>query len=212
MNLFARLDAARERWNALRHPFYRRWSEGGLERVELGHYAGQYRHAVRALADQTSACAGGAEPALRPALEEHVAEEDAHLALWDRFAAAFDAPADPPLDAGTAACVESWTAGADLLERLAVLHVVEAAQPAISATKLAGLVEHYGVPGDAPAAAYFVLHADRDHEHAAQSRALLTARAGERDEDRLVARAEAALAGNWALLDDVEARCPAPGS
>ncbi len=32
MDLIARLDAVRERWNVLRHPFYLRWSAGTLER------------------------------------------------------------------------------------------------------------------------------------------------------------------------------------
>ena len=42
-----RIEEARERWNVLRHPFYRRWSAGELSREELARYSGQYRHAVR---------------------------------------------------------------------------------------------------------------------------------------------------------------------
>ena len=51
MKLIERIDAARERWNVLEHPFYTRWSCGELTRDELAHYAGEYRHAVVALAD-----------------------------------------------------------------------------------------------------------------------------------------------------------------
>jgi pyrroloquinoline quinone (PQQ) biosynthesis protein C len=89
---------------------------------------------------------------------------------------------------------------------MAALYAIESAQPEISCTKLDGLVEHYGFePGDA-GTAYFEVHADRDHEHASASKRVLAERARPEDADRLVAAAERALAGNWTLLDGVEAR------
>ena len=57
MELFDRLDGARERWNVLRHPFYLRWERGELTRDELAFYAGEYRHVVVALA-RTAAVGG----------------------------------------------------------------------------------------------------------------------------------------------------------
>jgi pyrroloquinoline quinone (PQQ) biosynthesis protein C len=92
-----------------------------------------------------------------------------------------------------------------LFERLAVLYAIESAQPAISRTKLAGLAEHYGFAPDGTGAAYFALHAERGLEHADESRAVLAAEATEADVGRLAAAAEAALRGNWRLLDGVEA-------
>jgi pyrroloquinoline-quinone synthase len=201
VTLLDRLDAARERWNVLRHPFYERWSRGELEREELAFYAGQYRYAVVALADATERAARAAGPELRAELEQHAAEERAHVALWDDFAAGVGGPADAPARPETDGCVEAWTAGDGLAGHLAVLYAVEASQPAISETKLSGLVRHYGLSGDDPATAYFALHAERDREHAAQSRRALD---GSADEDRLVELAEAALAANWELLDGVE--------
>ena len=100
MNVIAAIDAARERWNVLEHPFYTRWERGELTREELARYAGEYRHAVVALA--------------------------------------------------------------------------RAARTAR-------------------------LHAERDHEHAAEARERLDGL----EDDRLVGLAESALAGNWALLDGV---------
>ena len=193
MTLIERIDAARGRWNVLEHPFYKRWSCGELTRDELAHYAGEYRHAVVALAD-TAGKTGN---------EEHAREEAEHVVLWDDFAAAFGADTGRAPSAETAECVEAWTAPQNRREALAVMYAIEAGQPAVSQAKLDGLGEHYGVAAAEPGAAYFALHSERDHEHAAESRRELV---DGQDDDRLVEVAEAALEGNWTLLDGVDAR------
>ena len=203
MPLFDRLADAQRRCNVLEHPFYTRWSAGELTGEELSWYAGEYRHAVVALAEATAATARAAEPAIRAQLVEHAAEEAEHIELWDAFARAVDADLEQEPAAETAECAAAWTAAGDALEGLVVLYTIESAQPAISRTKLEGLAEHYGL-GEGPGTDYFALHAERDHEHAAQSRELIEERLKNADEDRLVAVAEAALQGNWTLLDGVE--------
>jgi len=196
VDLIERLDAARGRWNLLAHPFYRRWSCGELRRDELAHYAGEYRHAVVALAET-------AEQAGNP---EHAREEAEHVWLWDEFAAAFGADTTRAPSTETAECVSAWTAPGDRLEALAVMYAIEAGQPAVSQAKLDGLAEHYGIAQDEPGAAYFALHSELDHEHAAESKQALEAEASTADADRLVEVAERALRGNWTLLDGVDAR------
>jgi pyrroloquinoline-quinone synthase len=193
MELIERIDAARERWNVLEHPFYKRWSCGELTRDELAHYAGEYRHAVVALADT----------AVKTGNEEHAREEAEHVWLWDEFVSAFGGGIDGEPTSETAECVSAWTAPENRREALAVMYAIEAGQPAVSQAKLDGLAEHYGVATDKPGAAYFALHSQRDHEHAAESRRELVD--GD-DADRLVEVAEAALKGNWTLLDGVDAR------
>lgn len=205
MPLFDRLADAQRRCNVLEHPFYTRWSSGDLTPEELSWYAGEYRHAVVALADATAATARAAEPAVRAQITAHAAEEAEHIELWDAFARAVGADLDHEPAAETVACAEAWTAAGDALEGLVVLYTIESAQPAISRTKLEGLVDHYGFE-EGPATEYFSLHAQRDHEHAARSRELIEARLSDADEDRLVAVAEAALRGNWMLLDGVGRR------
>ena len=99
----------------------------------------------------------------------------------------------------------AWTRPENRREALAVMYAIEAGQPAVSQAKLDGLAEHYGVAVDEPGAAYFALHSERDHEHAAESRRELEL-VHDADDDRLVEVAEAALRGNWTLLDGVDAR------
>jgi pyrroloquinoline-quinone synthase len=203
--LFDRLADAQRRCNVLEHPFYTRWSTGDLTGEELSWYAGEYRHAVVALAEATAATARAAEPAVRAQIKEHAAEEAAHIELWDAFARAVGADLEQEPATETAECAAAWTAAGDALEGLVVLYAIESAQPAISRTKLDGLVEHYGLE-EGPGTEYFALHSERDHEHATQSRELIEERIAGADEDRLVAVAEAALRGNWTLLDGVERR------
>jgi pyrroloquinoline quinone (PQQ) biosynthesis protein C len=188
MNVIAAIDAARERWNVLEHPFYTRWEQGDLTRDELALYAGEYRHAVVALAR-----------AARTA-RLHADEEAEHISLWDDFASALGGEKREPLPQ-TRCCASAWAAGEDELGAAAILYAIESGQPAISETKLRGLVDHYGFTQESPATAYFELHSERDHEHAAEAREKLE----DTEDARLVRLAEAALAGNWALLDGVSA-------
>jgi pyrroloquinoline-quinone synthase len=190
MDVIAGIDAARARWNVLEHPFYTRWEQGELTRGDLARYAGEYRHAVVALAR-----------AARTA-RMHADEEAEHIALWDDFSSALGVNGDKhePL-AQTRCCASAWSAAGDEVEAAAILYAIEAGQPAISETKLRGLVDHYGFESGSPGTAYFELHSERDHEHAAEARARLE----DADDARLVALAESALAANWALLDGVAA-------
>jgi pyrroloquinoline-quinone synthase len=196
MDFFAELDAVKARWNVLEHPFYTRWSAGELTKDELAVYAGEYRHAVVALAEASERVAE-----LEPALASHATEERAHVALWDRFADASGTRAAVPAPE-TVACAEAWSgAHRDLPAHLAALYAIESAQPAIAQTKADGLREHYGYTEGVE---YFDLHATRDVEHAAEERALLEPHLADADVSALLAEAEAVLEANWRLLDGVE--------
>ena len=202
MEFWDRLDAAAERFDVLRHPFYVRWSGGTLTPDELALYAGQYAHAVRALADAAGAVADSPERAA------HAAEEEAHIELWDGFARAAGAGSAPPLPE-TTDCVDAWAdPNRPPLRTLVALYAIESAQPAISDVKRAGLVDLYGYsPG--PATAYFDVHTERDLEHARAGREAIAELRDGPDDDALVAEAERVLAANWRLLDGVDRACAA---
>ncbi len=205
MKFFADLEAVRQRWNVLEHPFYTRWSAGELTREELASYSGQYRAAVVALAQASAGTAAVADDdALRDDLEGHAAEEAAHVDLWDRFTTAVGGDCGAAMTAETQSCADTWATERPLLESLVAMYAIESGQPAISETKRAGLVEHYGATPGSDATAYFDLHAVRDVEHAAYERALIEPRLDGADVDALLAEAEAVLKANWELLDGVE--------
>jgi pyrroloquinoline-quinone synthase len=191
VNLFERLDAVADRWNVLRHPFYERWECGDLSRDDLAYYAGEYRHAVTALA-RLAASASDAG---------HAAEEAAHVELWDEFAARLEADLDREPRSETAACADAWSGSG--VEGAAALFAIESAQPEVSRTKLDGLTRWYGFEPGSKGTRYFELHAERDHEHAELSRRVLE-RARPDEEDGIVAAAERALRANWELLDGVQ--------
>jgi pyrroloquinoline-quinone synthase len=206
MDFWARLEDVRARHNVLEHRFYQRWSRGELTRDELAVYAGEYHHAVVGLAEASAHAARRAsDPALATQLAEHAAEEARHVELWADFAAAVGgAPASAPAPE-TVGCAAAWAGESDrdLLHTLVTLYAIESGQPAIATTKHDGLRAFYGM-ADGPGTAYFSLHAELDHEHAAAERALIQARLPVADEDALLATAERVLRANWELLDGVE--------
>lgn len=206
MDILAHLDETRRRINVLEHPFYERWNAGELTPGELSFYAGQYRHAVVALADASHMAAEKAGPEHRQALARHAQEETSHIDLWNDFARAVGSVEEVEPLSQTRQCTVAWTSGEDLLEHLAVLYTLEASQPEISKTKLNGLTMHYGLREDSPGNDYFRLHATLDVEHAHHAGQLIAHLATEADAERLLTSAKAALHGNWQLLDGVEAQ------
>lgn len=206
MTFWDRLETVRADNDVLEHPFYVRWTNGELSRDELAAYSGQYRHAVVALAAASRNAAPAADGALREHLEDHSAEETAHVEVWDRFVQAAGGDEAAAATPETELCAAAWAGtGRNVGATLAALYAIESAQPQIAAVKQQGLVELYGYE-EGPATDYFEIHATLDHEHAAAHRRFLEAEleSGAADEDELIASAREVLRANWTLLDGVE--------
>jgi pyrroloquinoline-quinone synthase len=202
VNFWTRLGQISDQRSVLRHPFYVRWSEGTLTRDELARYAGQYRHAVVALATAARTAArspeAGADASM---LAAHAREEADHVELWDEFVAQVGGDVAAEANAVTRACADVWAGDATrpLLHTLTAMYAIESAQPDISATKLSGLAQHYGIT----TSPYFDLHKRLDVEHAAQARAMIDTRLAPADEEGLLVTADQVLDANWRLLDGV---------
>lgn len=219
-DVLAAIDERIARRSILEHPFYRAWNAGTLTREDLARYAETYYPHVAAFPGYLERALANATGADREELAANLAEERAvpapHPELWLDFAAAMGADrervaaADPSfLTAATVATFEALCGGSTGCAA-AALYAYESQQPAVSATKLRGLRELYGVTDEA-ATAYFAVHADADVRHREGEREVLV-RALENGEDpeALFASTDRALDAYWQLLDGVVARLPHP--
>lgn len=168
----------------LRHPFYRAWSEGRLDRATLRRYAEQYywfesnfpRYVAGAYAQL-------AEPRDRRELLDNLVDEEGrsptHPELWMAFLRHLGGPR-------TASKIARPTAATRRLLRtyereafsksaargLGVLYAYERQFPEVAAEKSRGLKAFYGL--DAPEAhEFFRVHTTADVAHSRSERALL---------------------------------------
>jgi len=200
--------------HVLTHPFYLAWTRGELRRETLADYAAQYYQHVAAFPTYLSAVHARCDdqPTRRQILANLIDEEAGepnHPQLWKNFAAAFGvSPND--LDK-----TEAWPETAELIETfrsvcregeiaegLAALYAYESQIPAVSESKIDGLVRHYQF--DNPESyRYFTVHIEADREHAATERALLGQNIRPENSAAVTAAADRILNALWELLSGV---------
>ena len=203
------LDTALRAYRLLDHPFYRRWSEGGVSPGELRDYAAQYRHFEAMLPSHLAAVAATPGP-VREAALTNLADEAGgpvtHVQLFEQFAGALGAPVATPSGAMSAlmdvysACVADGP-----VPGFAAVLAYERQAAEVSASKAAGLREHH-ILDDDHALAFWDVHAGVDADHASWALNALADAAG--DADEVVAPAARAARAWWAFLDEREALRP----
>src|SRR5438552_16700917 len=145
------LDSIIAEKHLLKHPFYRRWTEGKLTVENRREYAISYYPHVAAFPTYVSGVHSGCDdPALRRELLENLIEEEGgaenHPALWRKFAAALGAGAGDmavaartPEVADAIAEFRRSTHDGSVAEGLAALYAYESQIPEVSKSKREGL-------------------------------------------------------------------------
>jgi pyrroloquinoline-quinone synthase len=195
----------------LDHPFYQRWSAGGVSVAELRDYAAQYRHFEAMVPAHLRDVAAAAEqPALRAQALRNLADEaggaPTHLDFFERFATALDAPAHAAPSPAMAHLLDTYRDAADAgaAAGFAALLAYEVQSPDVSASKAEGLRSHGILDGDA--LAFWDVHAALDTHHAQWA---LDALAGsDAGEQEVIAAAGRAADAWWSFLDERESLAP----
>src|SRR5436189_5461131 len=141
----------------LEHPFYLAWTRGELRREALSDYARQYYHHVAAFPTYLSAVHAKCDdqPTRKQLLDNLIDEEKGspnHPELWLQFAECLG------VSKADAQSTEKWNETKNLIETfrsvcssgataegLAALYAYESQFPAVSESKIKGLIENYSV-------------------------------------------------------------------
>jgi pyrroloquinoline-quinone synthase len=198
----------------LTHPFYLAWTRGELSRAALADYARQYYHHVAAFPTYLSAVHAKCDdqPTRRQLLDNLMDEEAGspnHPELWLQFAECFGVSKD---DAQSAekwnetkqliATFRSVCSGDQTAEGLAALYAYESQIPAVSESKIKGLIENYKVT-EASDYEYFSVHVEADREHAAAERSMLSQYVTENNAAPVSAAVDRILDALWEMLSGV---------
>lgn len=209
-----RLDEQIAARHLLTHPFYLAWTRGQLRKETLADYAAQYYRHVAAFPTYLSALHARCDdqPARRQLLANLIDEEAGepnHPQLWRNFAGALGISPNEleethpwPETAELIATFRDICSRDDLAVGLAALYAYESQVPAISESKIDGLVRHYQFT-DPASYRYFSVHIEADREHAATERALLMKNIRPENSAAVTAATEHVLNALWELLSSV---------
>jgi len=208
------IDAQIAAKHLLTHPFYLAWTRGELSRAALADYARQYYHHVAAFPTYLSAVHAKCDhqPTRRQLLDNLIDEEAGspnHPELWLQFAECLG------VSKADAHSAEKWNETKNLIdtfrsvcstgntaEGLAALYAYESQIPAVSESKIKGLIENYNVtaPRDYE---YFSVHVEADREHSAAERQMLSEYVSDENSASVSAAVNRILDALWEMLSGV---------
>ena len=184
MSALQEIERLVARRHLLRHPFYRAWSEGRLDRQTLQRYAEQYYHFESNFPRYVAAAyARLLDPRDRRELLENIVDEEGrsptHPELWMEFLRHLGGPAEPariapptPATRRLLRTYERETFSPSAARGLGVLYAYERQFPEVAAEKSRGLRRFYGIT-DRGAHEFFRVHTTADVAHSRSERAVL---------------------------------------
>jgi pyrroloquinoline-quinone synthase len=197
----------------LKHRFYQLWSAGSLTMEDLRGYSKEYFQMVRAVPDLVGNVLRQVTPdleqgvELRDTIKRNLEEEKRHISPWVSFAESIGVTPNELYDYECSRKTQDAIMNMSELTRLSLasgtsaLYTFEKQLPQISAKKIEGLVNFYGVQSDR-ALEYFRIHQKVDIEHAELWRSLLESMPGSLHESILDAASKSLVYQNM-ILDGV---------
>lgn len=213
-SILDRIDAQIAGRHLLTHPFYLAWTRGELRRETLADYAAQYYQHVAAFPTYLSALHARCDdqPTRRQLLANLMDEEAGdpnHPQLWRNFAASLGVNSEEldqietwPETADLVATFRELCSRGDLAEGLGALYAYESQIPAVSESKIDGLIRHYQF-SDSESYRYFTVHIEADREHSAVERKLLEKNIRPENAESVTAAVDRTLSALWELLSGV---------
>jgi pyrroloquinoline-quinone synthase len=215
MQLVTRLNDIISDYHLLKHEFYQAWSRGELSHATLQRYAAQYYNQVqsfpRFISRVHTQC-----PVIeaRKVLLENLVDEEIHgtdhPALWMQFAEGLGVTREgvaneiPLPETNTMVDTYYDLAERDWRDGLCALYAYEYQVPEVSASKIAGLKEFYGIH-DERTLQFFAAHQIYDVGHSQQVANLIERYVEPERAERATREAAVAL---WGFLDGM---CHAEG-
>lgn len=178
------IDNEIQQKSLLKHKFYQLWSAGSLSMADLQGYSKEYFQLVQAVPSLVSSVLEQARPVLghdneyAHKIKHNLEEEKQHIAPWISFAEWIGVPRNALYEykcsskTGEAIMNMSELTSRSFASGVSALYTFEKQLPEISAKKIEGLVNFYGVKDDR-ALEYFRIHQKVDIEHSELWRQLL---------------------------------------
>ncbi|HMS65594.1 MAG TPA: CADD family putative folate metabolism protein [Ignavibacteria bacterium] len=214
----AEVNSVIEKKSLLNHPFYQKWNEGTLSKLELQEYAKQYYHFVKHFPRFVSCVHSNCEDVkTRKILLENLADEEGfktgiedHPRLWINFAESLGLTEEEVKNAKPIREVEDMVDGMYELTRspeftlgLASLYAYESQVPAISRTKIDGLKKFYGIDSE-KAIEFFSVHEEADVYHSKDEMDIIVKNnLSLEDQKRLINTVDESATLMWNFLDGV---------
>jgi len=176
--LIRSLDDSIEQKSLLKHRFYQLWSAGSLSMDDLRGYSKEYFQLVKSVPNLVSNVLEQVTPDLEHAykhvntVKHNLEEEKQHVAPWISFAESIGVPINDLYGYECSQKTKDAVLNMSELTRrsfacgISTLYTFEKQLPEISAKKIEGLVNFYGVQKDNDRALeYFRIHQKVDIEH-----------------------------------------------